>query len=194
MATPAWADEPVLEISPLRSASDATTARLLLAAQRSWLTSSGIVASAETTSAGSDYDEPERFYNRVGGLLLIARMDGEPVGVVGMRCFRRRPPTAELRRLYVAESARGLGVGRALIESILGCAQQMGYHEIVLETVSETLTNAARLYRSVGFEERSPIRLLPLPGQIAMSRRLRDLPAQRLQALTSEELFFPACV
>jgi ribosomal protein S18 acetylase RimI-like enzyme len=93
----------------------------------------------------------------------------------------------------VAESARGLGIGRALITSLLAHAHTLGYHEIVLETVPESMTRAAGLYRSVGFEERSPIRLLPLPGQIAMRRALRDHAGRRLYSVPSEEMSFPAC-
>lgn len=47
------------------------------------------------------------------GLLLIARLHGQPIGCGALKFHQRRP--AELKRMWIATAARGLGVGRRLL-------------------------------------------------------------------------------
>ena len=84
------------------------------------------------------------------GLLLLARLHGEPVGCGALRFHGAEP--AELKRMWVAGSARGLGVGRRILTELEHHARRRGATVVRLET-SRQLTEAIHLYRSAGYAE-----------------------------------------
>ena len=65
--------------------------------------------------------------------------------------FHGRDP-AELKRMWVAPSARGLGLGRRLLTELERLAEDHGVRVIRLET-NGNLTEAIALYRSAGYRE-----------------------------------------
>lgn len=79
----------------------------------------------------------------------MAEVGGEIVGSVLVVGVDER--TAKLRMLYVEQQARGLGVGRALVQAAIDFARAAGYHEMVLWT-NDVLTAARALYVAFGFE------------------------------------------
>jgi GNAT superfamily N-acetyltransferase len=59
--------------------------------------------------------------------------------------------TAEIKRMYVVEAARGLGIGRRMLAALEDEARQLGATRLVLET-GERQPEALGLYESAGFE------------------------------------------
>jgi DNA-binding MarR family transcriptional regulator/GNAT superfamily N-acetyltransferase len=84
------------------------------------------------------------------GLLVLAQLRERPVGCGALKFHADKP--AELKRMWVAESARGLGVGRRLLSELEQLAAAHGARTVRLET-NRTLTEAIALYRSAGYVE-----------------------------------------
>jgi GNAT superfamily N-acetyltransferase len=87
------------------------------------------------------------------GTFLVMRLHGEPVGCGGFK--RDAPGIAYLKRMWVARSARGLGLGRRLLTELEAKARSFGYRTIRLET-QKSLAEAQQLYRSSGYREVPP--------------------------------------
>ena len=84
------------------------------------------------------------------GTLIIARQDGQPVGCGALKFHGDAP--AELKRMWVASAARGLGVGRRLLQELERHARDAGVTVLRLET-NHSLTEAIALYRRSGYVE-----------------------------------------
>lgn len=84
------------------------------------------------------------------GVLLVARLRGEAVGCSALKLHRRAP--AEIKRMWVAASARGLGIGRRLLAELERRAADHGARMVRLET-NRSLTEAIAMYRAAGFVE-----------------------------------------
>jgi GNAT superfamily N-acetyltransferase len=87
------------------------------------------------------------------GIFLLASLDEKPMGCVALK-FRGDHP-AEIKRMWVSDSARGLGIGRRLLNEIEAQAAVHGVTTLRLET-NRALTEAINLYRSAGYVEVDP--------------------------------------
>lgn len=109
------------------------------------------------------------------GRLLLAGSPGAAVGCIALRALAEPGvpdgTVGEVKRLYVRPQARGTGLGRTLVETLLDEARAIGYRELKLDTLAQ-MTEAHRLYARLGFAACSPYYLNPLPGTVYMSRAL----------------------
>ena len=80
----------------------------------------------------------------------IAEVEGEAAGHVFLVKHPERPDTAKLRLLLVEASARGKGLGQALVNECIGFARACGYRKITLRTQSILLA-ARHIYQRAGF-------------------------------------------
>jgi DNA-binding MarR family transcriptional regulator/GNAT superfamily N-acetyltransferase len=100
--------------------------------------------SAADTSAGLlDLRPP-------AGLFLVATLRSEPVACGGLK-FRGRE-AAELRRMWVAPSVRGIGLARRMLAELEQRAAAAGASAVRLDT-NRNLPEAIALYRSAGYRE-----------------------------------------
>ena len=95
-----------------------------------------------------DLGDPATFILSPGGHILMAELDGVAVGTVAL--MRETEGVFELAKMTVADSTRGLGVGRALGEAAIAHARAIGATKLELLTNS-ALVPAIALYHSLGF-------------------------------------------
>ena len=84
------------------------------------------------------------------GCFLVATLHGEPVGCGGLKLHGDAP--AELKRMWVAPQARGLGLGRRILRELEAAAAAAGARAVRLET-NRSLHEAISLYRTSGYTE-----------------------------------------
>ena len=84
------------------------------------------------------------------GLVLVAHLREEPVGCGALKFHKNAP--GEIKRMWVAPQARGLGLGRRLLEALEHEAREAGASVLHLET-NRTLIEAIQLYRNCGYQQ-----------------------------------------
>lgn len=90
-------------------------------------------------------------YNPKRERCWIAERDGERLGCIFLVKHPEQADVAKLRLLLVEPSARGLGLGKALVNECVSFARTAGYKKITLWTQS-ILTSAHHIYQQAGFE------------------------------------------
>ncbi|WP_371169818.1 GNAT family N-acetyltransferase [Aliiroseovarius sp. 2305UL8-7] len=103
-------------------------------------------------------DRLEQEHARPAGAIRLALVDGQPVGC-GMY-HQLAPDIAEIKRVFVADAARGTGAGFAIMRALIDQAKRAGYKRILMDT-SKPLKAAQKLYLSLGFNTRAPYQEIP---------------------------------
>ena len=107
-------------------------------------------------------DNLEHEHAPPAGAIRLALKDGQPVGC-GMY-HALAPDTAEIKRVYVTDAARGTGAGYAIMNTLISLARHSGYKRILMDT-SKPLKSAQKLYLSLGFQTRDPYQDVPAFAQ-----------------------------
>lgn len=84
------------------------------------------------------------------GSFLLAYLRHEPIGCGGVKHHSGEP--SEIKRMWVSETARGLGVGRRLLDELEKRARAAGAPAARLET-NRALIEAIQMYRTAGYDE-----------------------------------------
>jgi len=133
-----------------------------------------LIAASDAFSAAL-YPPDQRFGSDLGRLLapdirfFVARHDGRAVGCVALASS---PPTGEIKRLFVAAEARGLGVGARLMAELERIAAKEGISELQLETGPRNAA-ALSLYAAAGYKPCEPFGSYgPSPGSVFMGKTL----------------------
>lgn len=99
--------------------------------------------------AGGSQADPGEFIPPAG-VFLVAHLDGSAVGCGGLRVTG--PGIGEIKRMWVASSARGLGIAQRVLDLLEHHALALGVHALRLDT-NRTLTEARALYARNGYNE-----------------------------------------
>lgn len=148
---------PVLSITAARTPDDIAAVRRLFQAYARSLDFSLCFQGFDEELAGL----PGKYAPEARGALLLAKRNGEAVGVVGMRNLG--DGIAEMKRLYIDPAGRGHNFGRALTDAVLAEARRFGYRAVRLDTFP-SMVAANRIYDSLGFRDIPPYYDNPLPG------------------------------
>jgi len=98
---------------------------------------------------GSSISATPRELTPPHGYFLVARLHGETAGCGALKCH---PDFGEIKRMWVAPPARGMGIGRRLLEELESLARTRGIPVLRLET-NRSLKEAQALYGSSGYRE-----------------------------------------
>ena len=105
----------------------------------------GTVYYDELTDSLFDVFQTER------SVYYVAEFDGKIIGGGGIYPSAGLPEdTCELVKMYLVKEARGIGLGRLLIQKSIDFAKEVGYKKIYLETMPE-LKQALQTYAKFGF-------------------------------------------
>jgi GNAT superfamily N-acetyltransferase len=94
-----------------------------------------------------------REFTRPRGAFIVARLRGSPVGCGAVKV--QKDGAADIKRMWIDESVRGLGLGRRLLSELERQAREHGATIARLET-NRALTEAIAMYRAHGYAEVAP--------------------------------------
>lgn len=91
-------------------------------------------------------------FQHTGSVYFVAEKNNELLGGAGIfPSAGLQPGTCELVKMYLKSEARGLGLGKLLIDKCLQFAKGFGYQQVYIETMPE-LRKAVSVYEKYGFE------------------------------------------
>ncbi len=117
----------------------------------------------------NEIDNLSNYYGPPTGLILMAKDEGDFVGVV---CIRNLGDfVAEIKRMYVKPAFRGKGLGKKLLTRAISEAKGLGYRYLRLDTIPE-MKSAIKLFSSIGFYEIEDTGYSPYAGIRFMEYKL----------------------
>lgn len=146
----------MLQIIRVRTEADADEVRHLVGEYFGWLYARYPEDAAIITAYWTNQDMPNQLRNLLSLFAppkadcLLALLNGAPVGIVMTKA--NFGDMCEMNRMFVRPTARGHGVGRALVSELLVVARGLGYKRMMLAG-GPRHTEALALYRSLGFTD-----------------------------------------
>jgi putative acetyltransferase len=138
---------PSISIRPIQPADNAGLAVII----RNTLTEFG-ANQPGTVYYDATTDALYELFRQPGSAYFVAEVDGELMGGGGIYPTDALPTgTCELVKMYLHPQARGLGLGKRLIDQSLQFARESGYRQVYLETMPE-LKQALSVYEKFGFQ------------------------------------------
>ncbi|MGE3742597.1 MAG: GNAT family N-acetyltransferase [Geminicoccaceae bacterium] len=154
------------QIAPVRAAADLAAVARLFEAYAASLDVDLCFQGFAAELAGL----PGKYAPPAGELFLARSQDGQALGCIALHPLRS-PEVCEIKRLYVAPTARGMGLGRALLDRVLRTAREIGYREVWLDTLPG-MTEAMALYHGAGFRPIAPYYATPVHGTLFLGCQL----------------------
>jgi putative acetyltransferase len=105
-------------------------------------------------------NNPVKYILDPGGALIMAVQDGVAVGTCALLAMGGG--SFEVAKMTVSEQLRGQGIGKKLLEHVIGYARETSARRLYLET-NNKLASAIHLYESLGFQHLPPERIVPSP-------------------------------
>ncbi len=103
----------------------------------------------DLSSTDADLNDIDANYLNHGGMFyVIENADGQIIGTGGIALSSTK--VCELRKMYLAQSVRGVGLGKKMLHLLLAEAKKLGFQQVTLETAS-VLKHAIILYQGAGF-------------------------------------------
>lgn len=102
-------------------------------------------------------------YDRPKGRLYLAQVNHEVVGCVALQPSDIEEPgqsVCEMKRLFVRNTHRGMGISRKLAEQVISEARDIG-HTVMLVDTFDFVDRLVQLYNELGFSETEPYRASP---------------------------------
>jgi putative acetyltransferase len=104
---------------------------------------------------------------------VVARLHGKAAGCGAIKWYE--DGTAELKRIFVSDNARGNGIGRRIMDQLQDLADEKRVERLYLET-GPLNVEAVKMYRALGFEECGPFADYPEnPYSLFMTKRLANV-------------------
>lgn len=136
-----------ITIRPIQPADNTALALII----RNTLTEFG-AANPGTVYFDSTTDSLFELFQVPQAAYFVAEANGKILGGGGIYPTEGLPEdTCELVKMYLLPEARGIGLGRTLIEKCLETAKEKGFQQVYLETLDE-LHFALKIYAKFGFE------------------------------------------
>jgi putative acetyltransferase len=105
----------------------------------------------EPNGADRDVLQVEEYYLATGGEFWVIEHQSKVVGTGAYYPIKRGKNAVEIRKMYLLPSARGVGLGKNLLQQLETAVVSRGFQEIWIETAS-ALVEAVKLYESNGYQ------------------------------------------
>lgn len=116
-----------------------------------------VLIEMEVPKVGSAYADPSldhlyQHYQQDRGAYFVVEQDGEIVAGGGIGSLPGEDTSiCELQKMYMLAKTRGQGLGKALIQTSIAAARDLGYSQCYLETMPN-MQAAQSLYQKMGFD------------------------------------------